>query len=67
MKLTQPQRDLLDEIREKGGLYIAQPGRYHRTIVALARRGLVRIDEHDWSASGMDHWIAIDVGEEAEL
>ncbi len=56
--LSTPQRALLDEIREKGGLYIRRDTRYDRTIQSLHRRGLVECDEHDHSTLGMDHWIA---------
>jgi hypothetical protein len=56
-RLTKPQRDLLAEIREKGTLYITRSGPYGRTIEALARRGLVRISEHDHSGMGQDGWV----------
>jgi hypothetical protein len=56
--LTKPQRALLDEIREKGTLYIIRSSRYGRTVEALERRGLVRISERDLSGRGQDGWTA---------
>lgn len=42
-RLTEPQRQLLEEIRESstGGLYVDRYMRYYRTAKALERRGLV--------------------------
>jgi hypothetical protein len=57
-RLTGPQRALLDEIREKGTLYILRSGRYGRTVEALERRGLVRLNERDLSGMGQDGWVA---------
>jgi hypothetical protein len=54
MTLTGPQRALLDEIRETGVLYVKRYGRYHRTVAALVRRGLVVQSEPDYSTNGMD-------------
>jgi DNA-binding PadR family transcriptional regulator len=42
-RLTEPQQELLTEIRESstGGLYVDRYMRYYRTARALERRGLV--------------------------
>lgn len=58
-RLTKPQRDLLDEIRETGILYIARYGRYGRTVQALERRGLVFRSEPDYSALNQDGWSVV--------
>lgn len=58
-RLTKPQRALLDEITEKGGLYIRRDGRYFRTADALRRKGYVEITEHDYSSWGQDRYEAV--------
>lgn len=57
-KLTPHQRALLDEIREAGVLYIRRYARYHRTVEALERKGLVECVEPDYSRMGQDGWAA---------
>lgn len=39
------------------GLYIARHQRYGRTAAALVKKGMARIDHHDYSAQGQDHYV----------
>lgn len=56
-RLSPAQQQLLDEIRATG-LYIKRNTRYERTVLALERKGLVRLDSPDYSKLAMDHWVA---------
>jgi len=60
MRLSQPQSDLLDEIREAGILYVWRYKRYGRTAQALERRGLVFVKERDLSGQGADGWAVVE-------
>jgi hypothetical protein len=62
-RLTRPQRELLAEIAEAGVLYITRNGRYHRTVEALERRGLVYRSEPDYSTWGQSGWSLADTRE----
>ena len=58
VRLTEPQRQLLEEIKTAGVLYIRRHGPYHRTVQALLRKGAVRCVEPDYSRFGADGWAA---------
>lgn len=58
LRLTQPQRDLLAEIKEAGVLYIQRYKRYYRTAEALVKKGLIEVCEPDHSRMGQDGYRA---------
>lgn len=58
MRISEPQRKLLEEIRANGILYVRRWGRYSRTVSALRQKGLVKIVEPDYSQQGMDGYSA---------
>jgi hypothetical protein len=59
-RLSAPQSDLLDELREaRNGLYIRRRTRWDRTVRSLERLGLVEMDHLDISGSEQDHWVAV--------
>lgn len=58
-RLTRPQRELLDEIIEKGALYIARYGRYARTAQALVTKGYAVRTWIDHSRMGQDEYKAL--------
>lgn len=49
MKLSDAQADLLEEIVEKGVLYVKTYSRYGRTVKSLERKGLVEVVEPDFT------------------
>jgi hypothetical protein len=59
---SKPQLALLAELVETGRLYIKRTGRYGRTVDALGRRGLARVDEPDHSVNAQDGWVPTDEG-----
>lgn len=56
VRLTDAQRQLLEEIQEAGVLYIGRYKRYGRTVRALEDRGLVHCTEPDYSTHAHDGW-----------
>lgn len=59
-RLSPAQQELLDEIREKGGLYITRYGRYGKTASILVRKGYVEITEPDHSRMRQDRYEAVE-------
>lgn len=59
LKTTPAQRQLLEEIRAAGVLYITRHSRYHRTVVALRDRGLVECVEPDHSRTAQDGYAVL--------
>ena len=62
VRMSKPQRTLLEEVADAGVLYITRGKRYERTILALADRGLVYNAEPDYSLMRTDGWSITDLG-----
>lgn len=66
LRLSKPQKALLEEIRAVGVLYIKRYGRYDRTVQALLDRGLVFVKEPDYSRMGQDGYAAVESAPETK-
>jgi hypothetical protein len=62
VRLTHAQVHLLEELDDKGGLYISRHMRYGRTAAILVEKGLAFIYEHDHSRLRQDHYVVTEAG-----